>query len=66
MNKQRMEAEQLVYRVMDKLDPSEKNKEFWMGEFSKMSDDQFKSYISKPLKYSPPISEILSSFNFFN
>ena len=41
MNKQRMEAEQLVYRVMDKLDPSEKNKEFWMAEFSKMSDDQF-------------------------
>ena len=49
MTKQRMEAEKLVYQVMDSLDPSEKNKEFWMEEFSKMSDDQFKAYITKPL-----------------
>ena len=49
MTKQRLEAENLIYQVMDKLDPSEKNKEFWMEEFSKMTDEQFKSYISKPL-----------------
>lgn len=46
MNKQRLEAEKLVYRVMDQLDPSGKNTEFWQNEFARMSDDQFKKYIS--------------------
>ena len=46
MNKQRLEAERLVYKIMDILDPSERNKQFWIEEFSKMSDEQFKKYIT--------------------
>ena len=46
MNQQRLKAERLVYQVMDQLDPSGKNTDFWKEEFSKMSDEQFKKYIS--------------------
>lgn len=48
MNKQRLEAERLIYSVMDSVDPSGKNKEYWINEFSKLTDDQFKKYISRP------------------
>jgi hypothetical protein len=41
----------MVYAVMDILDPSEANKEFWMDKFASMSDAQFKSYISKPFPF---------------
>lgn len=46
MTKERLEAERLIYKVMSILDPSERNTEFWKEEFSKMSDAQFKKYIS--------------------
>ena len=46
MNKQRLEAEKLCYEVMDGLDPSGKNKEFWMEFFGGLSDEQFKKYMS--------------------
>ena len=46
MNKQRLEAERLIYEVFDILDPEGNNTEFWKKEFSKMSDEQFKKYIS--------------------
>lgn len=46
MNKQRLEAERLIYQVFDILDPSGENTDFWKKEFSKMSDEQFKKYIS--------------------
>lgn len=46
MTDKRLQAERLIYKIMDILDPSEKNKEFWMEEFSRMSDTQFTKYIS--------------------
>ncbi len=46
MNKQRLEAERLIYQVMDALDPSGENTDFWKEEFARMSDEQFKKYIS--------------------
>lgn len=46
MTKERLEAERLIYKVYDILDPSGKNKDYWVEEFSKMSDEQFKKYIS--------------------
>ena len=46
MNKQRLESERLIYKVMDILDPDGNNTDFWKNEFSKMSDEQFKKYIS--------------------
>lgn len=47
MNKQRLEAERLIYSVMQALDGKDSdNVDFWKEEFSKMSDEQFKKYIS--------------------
>ena len=46
MNQQRLECERLIYKIMDILDPSKRNTEFWIEEFSKMSDEQFKKYIT--------------------
>ena len=46
MNQQRLECERIIYKIMDILDPSERNKQFWVEEFSRMSDEQFKKYIT--------------------
>lgn len=46
MTQQRLEAERLIYKVMDLLDSEGCNSDFWKEEFSKMSDAQFKKYIS--------------------
>lgn len=47
MNKQRLEAERLIYSVMQALDGEDSdNVDFWKEEFSKMSDEKFKKYIS--------------------
>ena len=46
MNQQRLECERIIYKIMDILDPSERNKQFWIEEFSHMSDEQFKKYIT--------------------
>lgn len=46
MTEQRLEAERLIYKVYDTLDPSGKNTEYWKQELSKMSDEQFKKFIS--------------------
>ena len=51
MNAQRLKAERLVYEVMDILDKSGRNTDFWKEEFSKMSDAQFKSYISNDFPF---------------
>lgn len=51
MNKQRLEAEKTVYKVMDILDPSGENTDFWKEKFSKMSDDAFKKYISNDFPF---------------
>lgn len=51
MNAQRLKAERLIYEVMDILDKSGRNTDFWKKEFSKMSDAQFKSYISNDFPF---------------
>lgn len=51
MNTQRLKAERLIYEVMDILDKSGRNTDFWKEEFSKMSDTQFKSYISNDFPF---------------
>lgn len=51
MNAQRLKAERLIYEVMDTLDKSGRNTDFWKEEFSKMSDAQFKSYISNDFPF---------------
>ena len=51
MNAQRLKAERLIDEVMDILDNSGRNTDFWKEEFSKMSDAQFKSYISNDFPF---------------
>lgn len=51
MNKQRLESEKLIYKVMDTLDPSGANTEYWKKEFANMSDEQFKKYISSEFPF---------------
>ena len=46
MNEQRLKAERLIYEVFDAIDPEGRNSDFWKEEFSHMSDEQFKKYIS--------------------
>ena len=51
MNAQRLKAERLIYEVMDILDKSGRDTDFQKEEFSKMSDAQFKSYISNDFPF---------------
>ena len=39
MNQQRLKAERLVYQVMDQLDASGQNTDFWKEEFSRLIAD---------------------------
>lgn len=74
MNQQRLECERLIYKIMDILDESGKNRDFWVEEFSKMSDEQFKKYISShyPLYFQtgvfnePNIKQITDALNEIN
>ena len=74
MNQQRLECERLIYKIMDILDPSGRNKEFWVKEFSEMSDTQFTKYMSKhyPLYFQtgafnePNIKQITDALNEIN
>ena len=74
MNSSRLEAERLIYKIMDILDPSGRNKEFWIEEFARLSDEQFKKYITGnyPLYYQtgafkePSIKQITDALNEIN
>lgn len=74
MNQQRLECERLIYKIMDILDRSGRNKEFWIEEFSKMNDEQFKKYITGhyPLYFQtgafkePSIKQITDALNEIN
>lgn len=55
MNKQRLECERLIYKVMEILDdPNNNNGEspnvdYWVKYFSTLSDKQFEEYVTRPL-----------------
>lgn len=79
MDQKRLNCERLIYKIMDILDSnrsskSKSNREYWMEEFSKMTDDQFKKYISGhyPLYYQtgafnePGIKEITDALDEIN
>ena len=51
MTKQRKQAEELVYKVMDALDPSKSMSKYYAGLFKDMNDKQFLDYISKKFPY---------------
>lgn len=51
MTSQRKKAEELVYKVMDTLDPSGQNSDYYKKLFSEMSDAQFIKFIDNPLAF---------------
>ena len=60
MNKARKQCEELICKVMDKLDPTEQNSEFWKKKFARMNDKQFHDFFKQdfPLKFQMKIFEI--------
>ena len=47
--KQREEAELIVYKTLDAIDPSHTNSDYYREIFSKMSDDQFYHFFQRRL-----------------
>ena len=72
--KQRQIIETRIYTVMDTLDKTKTNSEYYKKLFSKMSDDQFYKYISKKYPYKfhinpdiqPTISDISKACKLVN
>ena len=60
MFKKRKEVEELVYKVMDILDPTQQNSQFYKAKFAKMNDKQFIKFFSQdfPLKFQIRLFEI--------
>ena len=51
MNKQRQEAERLVYETMDALDPTHSNSDYYKTIFADMNDEQFLKFIKRDLPF---------------
>lgn len=60
IKKARKECEALIYKVMDRLDQTGQNTEWYKKKFAKMSDSQFKSFFEQdfPLKFQTKVFEI--------
>lgn len=60
MNAQRKKAEELIYKYFDQVDKTKANGDYYRRLFSKMSDAEFKKFISKqfPYKFQPRPFEI--------
>lgn len=73
MNKKRLEAEKLIYDVMDILDPTGSNTDFYKKKFAAMSDAQFTKFLSqkfpirfqtRPWEIEPDISTSIKALDF--
>ena len=51
MTPQRKKAEELIYKVLDKLDKKEYNSSYYKSLFAKMSDAEFLKFCKKPLPF---------------
>ena len=60
MFKKRKEVKEMVYKVMDLLDPTKQNSQFYKAKFAKMNDKQFMNFFSQdfPLKFQTRLFEI--------
>ena len=72
MNKKREECEELIYRVMDKLDKTKSNSEKYREIFRNMSDDEFVEFLKrkfpfkfyyKPFTTEPKLGDINAALN---
>lgn len=50
-DKLRSECESLIYKVFDALDPSKANSNYYKEKFSKMSNAEFKKFVSQKFPY---------------
>lgn len=74
MNAERLKAERLIYEVMDTLDKSGRNTDFWKEQFANMSDTQFKNYISNDFPFyfqtgafkEPSMKQIIQALDVLN
>lgn len=73
--KQRKEVEMLIYKVMDTLDPTEANSEWFKKKFVSMNDKQFEEFFKQewPIKFQmklfeiePTMDKIIKALNFLN
>lgn len=51
MTPQRKKAEELIYKVLDKLDKKEYNSSYYKALFAKMSDAEFLKFCKRPLPF---------------
>ena len=51
MNKKRQQAEELIYKVFDTVDPSKTNSDYYRKIFSSMSDDEFEKFCKRRLPF---------------
>ena len=60
MNKQRSEVELLIYKVLDILDPTEQNSNWYKEKFSKMTDNEFIDFFKQDfaIKFQMKLFEI--------
>ena len=74
-HKKRLEIEQLVYTIFDKVDPTHTNTDYYQKFFSKMSDQDFYKFISRRLpfrfhqeafKVEPKMPDIIDAFKILN
>jgi len=51
MNKKRQQAEELIYKVYDTVDPSKTNSDYYRKIFSSMSDEEFEQFCKRRLPF---------------
>lgn len=70
-NKKRLEAEELIYKVLDTVDKTHANSDYYRKLFSSMTDDQFYKFFKRRLplrfhmdefKISPKMYEVVEAF----
>lgn len=75
MNKQRQEAETLIYKVMDAADKTKTNSDYYRKLFANMSDDDFLNFCKRRLpfrfhqelfKVEPKMYDITEAFKILN
>lgn len=65
MFKERKEVEEMVYKFLDTLDPTEQNSGFYKDKFARMNDTEFKEFFKQPfaIKFQIKLFEIEPNMN---